>query len=438
MSVVTASAVTQARLARRPQQTELMPGAPAGAESFAIDVREGRVYRSVQLRSGSIARTQIALPADGASQDPAGAFDLGWLLASRRPELGAARHVVNVVDLFSGCGAMSLGVQEACRALGLAFRPVAALDVNAAALDVFAANFPGVIAIAKPIEDVLNGSFGGRLTEAERDLRSSIGRVHVALGGPPCQGNSDLNNHTRRADPKNSLFLKMARFAEVVEPEYIVIENVPGVVHDRGGVVSVTANAFRELGYAVEQMVLSASNYGVAQRRRRFLLVASRRPLEGFADALGFSQQSERTVRWAIGDLEMKRSDVETYDSAARHSADNLRRIDYLFENEIFDLPDAQRPDCHRLRNHTYRSVYGRLHWDEPAPTITGGFGSTGQGRFVHPSQHRTITPHEAARLQFIPDFFRFDGMRRGALQELIGNAVPPKLSYLAALELLR
>jgi DNA (cytosine-5)-methyltransferase 1 len=89
--------------------------------------------------------------------------------------------------------------------------------------------------------------------------------------------------------------------------------------------------------------------------------------------------------------------------------------------------------------DHSYKSVYGRLPWDRPAQTITTGFGSMGQGRFVHPKRRRTLTPHEAARLQFIPDHFRLDEVEsKTALAEMIGNAVPPKLTYVFALELLR
>ena len=78
------------------------------------------------------------------------------------------------------------------------------------------------------------------------------------------------------------------------------------------------------------------------------------------------------------------------------------------------------------------------MYWDRPAQTITRGFGSTGQGRYVHPKLPRTILPHEAARLQFFPDFFSFGQSSRGELQYLIGNAVPPKLAYASVLELLR
>jgi DNA (cytosine-5)-methyltransferase 1 len=130
---------------------------------------------------------------------------------------------------------------------------------------------------------------------------------------------------------------------------------------------------------------------------------------------------------------------VRALDKAASIGAENLERIEHLFRFDLYDLPDSLRPDCHRLKKHTYTSVYGRMSWDQPAQTITSGFTCMGQGRFVHPKRKRTLTPHEAARLQFLPDFFRFDeDLPRAALCEMIANAVPPKLTYLLALELLR
>src|SRR6185312_3602501 len=102
----------------------------------------------------------------------------------------------------------------------------------------------------------------------------------------------------------------------------------------------------------------------------------------------------------------------------------------FLFEHGLYDLPNNQRPECHRDGNHSYRSVYGRLRWTEPAQTITTGFGSMGQGRYVHPQRRRTLTPHEAARLQTFPDWFDFGKeTRRGVLAKAIGNAVPPFLT---------
>ena len=124
------------------------------------------------------------------------------------------------------------------------------------------------------------------------------------------------------------------------------------------------------------------------------------------------------------------------FNSSANHSDENKRRIHYLFEHDIHDLPNSERPDCHRLKPHGYVAVYGRMYWNIPSPTITGGFGSCGQGRFVHPLKERTLTPHEAARVQFFPDFFDFKGVLRRELQQVIGNAVPSKAGFVVALPL--
>jgi DNA (cytosine-5)-methyltransferase 1 len=130
---------------------------------------------------------------------------------------------------------------------------------------------------------------------------------------------------------------------------------------------------------------------------------------------------------------------IQSFDKPATIGAENLKRIAHLFRFDQYELPDSLRPRCHRFNKHSYRSVYGRMFWDQPAQTVTSGFTCMGQGRFVHPKRRRTLTPHEAARLQFLPDFFRFgEDLPRTALCEMIANAVPPKVTYLVALELLR
>ncbi|MCS7295093.1 MAG: DNA cytosine methyltransferase, partial [Dehalococcoidia bacterium] len=141
-------------------------------------------------------------------------------------------------------------------------------------------------------------------------------------------------------------------------------------------------------------------------------------------------------LRWAIADLETIRSCP--LDVPAVPSPENRRRIDYLFDQDLYELPDEIRPQCHR-DGHSYPSVYGRLRWEEPSGTITTGFMSMGRGRFVHPSQRRTLTPHEAARIQGFPDDFIFitDPLHppsRSSLAKWIGDAVPPPLAYVAVL----
>ncbi len=190
--------------------------------------------------------------------------------------------------------------------------------------------------------------------------------------------------------------------------------------------------ARRDVGYDVATDVARLESLGVPQRRRRHILLACSSDLPRARELL--RQAVEKPVHRGMNDLWSTIGDLvgvkssDKIDAASRTSPENARRIDWLFRHREYDLPNTERPDCQR-NDHRYLSMYGRLRWDKPAQTITTGFGSMGQGRYVHPSEPRTITPHEAARIQTFPDFFRFDraeGAR--SLATLIGNAVPPAL----------
>jgi DNA (cytosine-5)-methyltransferase 1 len=424
-----------------PDEQLRLPGddwATAAIESFAVG--DGQIVRTVQRRDGRSIASAVSIPTESrfpAGDTPSGRFDGAWLRSPTRPEHPAEAVRMTAADLFSGCGGLTLGAWEAARAVGIDLHPVLAVDVFEAALAAYGENFSQAELSSDPIESLLDGALGSPPTLAERRLRARIGPVDLVLAGPPCQGHSDLNNHTRRDDPKNALYLRVARFAEVFQPRHLIIENVPGVIHDKSNVVGETCKVLEGLGYSIHGRVLDASEIGVAQRRRRYFVIATPGPFAGLDAILERSRQPERPVLWACGDLEECSSDT-AFDSSATHSDDNKRRIAYLFKHDVFELPDAERPDCHRLKSHSYKSVYGRMYPDRPAPTITAGFLSTGQGRFVHPNQPRTLTPHEAARLQFFPDFFQFGSAPRRTLQRMIGNAVPSKMAYIVALDLLR
>jgi DNA (cytosine-5)-methyltransferase 1 len=360
--------------------------------------------------------------------------DLAFLRQATRPSYETDEAAIRVVDLFCGCGGLTLGVAEAARRLGYSLEIPLAVDSDTDALTVFEHNFPGATTEAKAVEELFDGELGSRLTPDEKALRRETGRVDVLAGGPPCQGHSDLNNHTRRRDPRNALYDRMARAAEVLEPSVVVIENVPAVVRDAAGVVGIAEQALRDAGYAVAHRTMNLGKLGVPQRRRRHLLIAfadySKNPMRALDQlAAPCAEHPTRSVRWAIEDLEDLESDND-FDRAPTPTEENARRIAWLFTHGKHDLDNSERPKCHREKKHTYNSMYGRLSWDEPAQTITTGFGSMGQGRYVHPSQPRTITPHEAARLQGFPDFFDFGVVaKRTAWARLIGNAVPPLLA---------
>jgi DNA (cytosine-5)-methyltransferase 1 len=388
------------------------------------------VVRTISRSSGpgSVSRVR-RLRNRGRTEDPAAAFDASWLRAATRPPTRPSRQIVRIADLFSGCGGMSLGAFEACRALGMQSQFVLAADVYPAANDVYRANFSPSHVVQSPIEQTLDGKLGEGATAGERAFKRAVGSVDVVVSGPPCQGHSDLNNHTRRADPKNQLVLRVVRFAELFRPKHLLIENVQGILHDRHGVIDEGKYWLQRIGYRITEARISADTLGIPQRRRRYFLFASMsavKPLNQVVDEFPYAR---RTIRWAIEDLCGTRSD-RAFDQASVPTPANRRRIEFLFDRDLYDLPDKQRPACHATGDHTYKAVYGRLTWDNPCPTITTGFGCMGQGRFVHPAVRRTLTPHEAARLQFFPDFFEFGERRRGEYQQLIGNAVPPKLAY--------
>lgn len=349
-----------------------------------------------------------------------------------RPEFEVGGGPFTVVDLFAGCGGLTLGASQAATQLGVATDVRLAVDLEQSAMDVYAENFKKADVETASIDDYFDGVLGARLTAQEERTRNRVGDLHLLVGGPPCQGHSDLNNHTRRDDPKNALYARMARAAEVLRPQFVLIENVPTVRNDISDVVGTTRSHLEAKKYVVAEETVSLHALGVAQRRKRHLMLASRNPevdpaaiLKGITDR---KPDPKRNLRWAIGDLEKLR-EPEGYDVPPRASETNLRRMQYLLDNECYDLPNSERPKCHQ-DEHSYKSMYGRLKWELPAQTITSGFGSIGQGRYMHPSRARALTPHEAARLQGFPDYFDFSAVsRRADLATMIGNAVPPALA---------
>lgn len=412
-------------------------GQSSNIESFHYDRPRNSIIRMVRRRDGTVAESDLLVdPMNIVGSDLASAHDWAWMRSKREPKLRGVRRSVRLVDLFSGCGGMTLGVKEACRALGLRAKPLLAVDIDKTALEVYQRNISVERALSDPIESILDSDLGQRPSNAERKLKATLGHVDLLVGGPPCQGHSDLNNHTRRKDSRNSLFLKMARFAEICEPDHIVIENVLGVRYDTGNVFERTRQYLKFLGYHVDADIIRAEKVGVAQGRPRIFLVASKKVAVTVKGVITQFRTKPRSFMWACADL-IGTGNGSSFDRPSTCQPITRERIDFLFDNNMYELPNHMRPECHRAQ-HTYPSVYGRIRPAEPAPTITTGFMVMGQGRFVHPEERRTLTPHEGARIQGFPDWFDFGERPRVAYETLIGNAVPPKLTYVMALELLR
>ena len=397
-------------------------------ERFEIDGEF--IHRYISRRDGK--ETKSSLPYNGEQE-----FDEVWLRSKSPSMPECINSTLRLADLFCGTGPMSLGVTEAGRALGINIIPTFAIDFEDSAAINYALNFPTCSVFNDDITKFIDGELGSSPTIEESKLLSQIGNIDFVIAGPPCQGHSDLNNHTRRSDPRNQLIFRAVRFIELFRPKYFVIENVQGIRHDKTDVLGQSKQFLTSLGYNLSDNLLLASKFGVAQKRRRFVLVGSLESLD--INTSLYEIEHDRSVTWAINDLITAYNSNSIFNSSATHSKVNQERIKYLFDNDIYELPNSLRPKCQQSENNRYTSVYGRMYPNMPSPTITSGFGSIGQGRFCHPYEQRSLTPHEAARVQFIPDFFKFDGsLSRVALQKMIGNAVPPKLMYVISLELLR
>lgn len=351
---------------------------------------------------------------------------------------------IRILDVYSGCGGMAQGVVNAVSALG--FTPVinAAVDLDSEALEIYERNLKPIKTFNKSVTSLVHyqlWSEKGKECFAvtptiTKELKQFVGKTHILIGGPPCQGHSGFNNHTRGADDRNKLYLTMPALGIALGASIIIIENVTRITKDKSDVVEKTKNILEKEGYNVEPIILSADDFGVAQKRERHFLVASTGSLINLKKIVESIKVTPITVQESLMDLN-EVDNCEIFNSFSTLTEENKSRIDYLFDNQLYDLPDHVRPKCHQ-DGHTYPSVYGRLKPNSVSNTITTGFMSPGRGRYIHPFLRRCLTPHEAARLQGFSDLFSFKKANGeypslSTLQKVIGDAVPPQLSFVAS-----
>lgn len=406
--------------------------------------QDGLITKTIQTLAGP--RSSVRRRRDRAPE-LAAAWAKAFLLGEPIHHPTSGRDTLTTTELFCGSGGLALGFGEACRELGLKMDSRACLDHDAEAVEVYGANHGSSVRSARSASEIVDYQVLGDGPEAEflyepelvdSAWKSLVGDVDVLLAGPPCQGHSNLNNHTRRVDKRNQLYLTVPATAVALGVDIVVIENVEAVIHDRSQVVETTKSLLRTAGYHIETGVISAAAMGWPQTRRRYFMVARRSsaplPISEVTERLA---SETRDVMWAIGDL-MDRPLDDRLHLTVELSEENRRRIDFLFDNDLYDLPLSERPECHQ-EGTSYGAVYGRLRPDRPAPTLTTGFLTPGRGRYIHPHLRRTLTPHEAARIQGYPDGYDFfpdprKPPKKAKLTKWIGDAVPMPLGYAAGL----
>jgi len=336
-------------------------------------------------------------------------------------------RTLTAADAFCGSGGLSIGLKAAGFDVKLSF------DIEETCIKTLSNN-PRYIShnvLQADVRDMLNGQF-------LKNANINKGDLDLLAGGPPCQGFSVQRTIGEDKDSRNLLVDDYGDLIEEVFPRFFLLENVPGIGGKRGRkIIDSFEDRMDSLGYYCHRNILDAQNYGVPQRRRRFLMVGERRdydkplfswPLEAHAPSLSVRDTIQMLPPPPLGG-----KDHIDYPGhrADRLSALNLERIRSIKDGQARqDLPKHLLAKCHRVSADKigHRNVYGRMAWDEVAPTITARFDSFTRGKFGHPEQDRSISLYEGALLQTFPKDYVFTGTKVQIARQ-IGNAVPPNFA---------
>lgn len=328
------------------------------------------------------------------------------------------------IDLFSGCGGLTLGLRQA------GFDVVGGIEIDPLAAETYQVNHPAVRVWNSDIRELSARAI-------REELRLCKGELDLLAGCPPCQGFSSLrrlNGGRRIRDRKSKdLLFEFLRFVEELLPKAIMLENVPHLAKDYR--MGTFVAALRRLGFNYQIGVFDCADFGVPQRRKRMVLIASRLGEIEFARP----ERKRRTVRDAISALPLSgKSGDPLHDIAEKRSPSIVRLIRRIPKDggSRTDLAARFQLECH-LRCDGFKDVYGRMAWDKVAPTITTGCFNPSKGRFLHPTENRAITLREAALLQTFPRNYSFS-LERGkcSVAMMIGNALPPRFIRQHALKL--
>lgn len=327
------------------------------------------------------------------------------------------------IDLFCGIGGLTKGLSLT------GINIVAGFDIDESCRFAYKKNNSARF-INEDVNDITS--------EEVNQLFSDQDGVKIIVGCAPCQPFSRYSLRYRkegRTDDKWKLLYSFSRIVSECLPEIVSMENVPSLVNE--DVFSDFVRQLKKLGYCVEWNIVYCPDYGVPQKRKRLVLLASRLGEIHLIPPL-YSKGKYKTVRMAIGELPpISDGEICINDSlhrASRLSKLNRKRIMQSVPGGTWrDWDEKLKVGCHNKKTGlTYPSVYGRMKWDEPSPTITTQFYGYGNGRFGHPEQNRAISLREGAILQSFPsDYIFIDEEHPAKKRELgihIGNAVPVEL----------
>ncbi|ENT6819680.1 DNA cytosine methyltransferase [Enterobacter roggenkampii] len=325
---------------------------------------------------------------------------------------------MKAIDLFCGAGGLTVGLKMA------GFDVISAIEKEAIVSETYNFNHPDVNLITGDIRSISP-------VELMAQLKIQQGELDLLAGCPPCQGFSSLRTKNKTAavfDERNELIFNFLDFVKVFLPKVVMVENVPALASDER--INIFTSKLKELGYHIDDnsvLVEDASKFGVPQRRRRMVLLASR-----YGQLARAKKNSNlTTVRDAIGHLTQPENSNDPLHNILEKRTEKVKKLISLIPKDggsRSQLPYEYWLPCHKRYPDGFRDVYGRMKWDDVAPTITSGCTNPSKGRFLHPEQDRAITLREAALLQTFPMDYYFPtkfGKDKAAL--MIGNALPPE-----------
>jgi len=329
----------------------------------------------------------------------------------------------NVIDLFCGIGGLSYGLKKS------GFNILAGIDVDDSCKFAYETNVKAEF-IASDIRKIK----GNELVEKYWGDNNKI-----LVGCAPCQPFSTHSNKIKNNETSDkwNLLNEFSRLVKETNPEIISMENVPNLVNKK--IFTDFKTQLLELGYFISYHIVYCPDYGIPQKRRRLVLLGSKHGKISLLDKT-HSPNTYRTVRQVIGKLPIINNGENCLKDVLHKSSAltdiNLKRIIASKPNGTWkDWDESLLLDCHKKESgKTYTSVYGRMSWDEPSPTITTQFFSIGTGRFGHPEQNRGLSLREGALLQTFPQNYKLiktnDSLSMKKIATHIGNAVPVDLGF--------
>lgn len=336
------------------------------------------------------------------------------------------RAKLQAVDFFCGAGGVSCGFRHAdIDVLG-------GIDIDVKFKETYEKNNKAIFLN----RDVSNYA----PAQLSKELKISRNQDNlIFVGCSPCQYFSNLKSDKTKSKGSRLLLEDFQEFVLYYKPGFVFIENVPGLNTKAGSPLHKFKKALKAEGYVFDQKVVNAKYFGVAQNRRRFVLIASR-----LAKSISLPKQEKDsgkivTLKKAIGNYEVfpkiragHKDQTEFLHTAAGLSELNLMRLKKTPKNggsrKAWQNDQKLQLQCYKHHD-GHHDVYGRLFWNRPSPTITTRFIHTSTGRYSHPEQDRALSLREGATLQSFPINYKFYSGSQGTIATMIGNAVPPKLA---------